>query len=155
MFDRILSLLSGAEPDATTTATRALDQTMVAAAAILVEAAQMDHQFDLIERQAIRRILRERFDLATDDTERLLAAAERAQADSAQLFRFTHTLVTRLAPEQRIPIIEMLWEVAYADGELAAEEDALIRRIAGLLYVSDRDRGLARQRVLHRLGRRD
>jgi uncharacterized tellurite resistance protein B-like protein len=47
----------------------------------------------------------------------------------------------------------MLWEVVYARGNLTPEEDALIRKVAGLLYVSDRDRGLARQRVLHRLGR--
>jgi uncharacterized tellurite resistance protein B-like protein len=148
MFDRILTLLNGQpDPDA------ALDQTMVAAAAVMVEAAQMDSHFDAAERQAIRRILGERFGLAPEETGNLLAAAERANEQTAQLFRFTHVLVSRLTPEQRIPIIEMLWEVAYADETLTAEEDALIRRIAGLLYVSDRDRGLARQRVLQRLGR--
>ncbi len=149
MFDRILTLLNGPEPDPDI----ALDQTMVAAAAVLVEAAQMDNHFDLAERQTIRRILGERFGLDPAQTETLLTAAERANERTAQLFRFTHVLVSRLTPEQRIPIIEMLWEVVYADGTLTAEEDALIRRIAGLLYVSDRDRGLARQRVLHRLGR--
>ena len=50
-------------------------------------------------------------------------------------------------------ILEMLWEVAYADGVLNPEEDQLLRRIAGLIHVSDRDRALARQRVLQRLGR--
>jgi uncharacterized tellurite resistance protein B-like protein len=149
MFDRVLALLNGPVPHPDT----ALDQTMVAAAAVMVEAAQMDEHFDTVERQAIRRILGERFGLKPEETVTLLAAAERANEQTAQLFRFTHILVSRLTPEQRIPIIEMLWEVAYADGALAAEEDALIRRIAGLLYVSDRDRGLARQRVLHRLGR--
>ncbi len=149
MFDRVLALLNGPAPDPDT----ALDQTMVAVAAVMVEAAQMDEHFDAMERQAIQRILGQRFGLAPDQTATLLAAAERANEQTAQLFRFTHVLVSRLTPEQRIPIIEMLWEVAYADGALAAEEDALIRRIAGLLYVSDRDRGLARQRVLHRLGR--
>jgi uncharacterized tellurite resistance protein B-like protein len=151
MFDRILALLNTPEPDPGA----ALDQTMVAAAAVMVEAARMDDHFDAAERDAIRRILRERFDLAPAATDILLDAGERASDSSAQLFRFTHILVTRLTPDQRIPIIEMLWEVAYADGTLTAEEDALIRRIAGLLYVSDRDRGLARQRVLHRLGQAD
>jgi uncharacterized tellurite resistance protein B-like protein len=46
----------------------------------------------------------------------------------------------------------MLWEVAYADGVLDADEDALIRRVAGLMFVSDQDRGFARRRVRERLG---
>jgi uncharacterized tellurite resistance protein B-like protein len=54
-------------------------------------------------------------------------------------------------PQQRIVLIEMLWEVAYADGVLDPEEDVLLRRVAGLIYVSDADRVAARQRVLQRL----
>jgi uncharacterized tellurite resistance protein B-like protein len=149
MLDHLFDFLSGAEPDPS----KALDQTMVAAAAVLVEAARMDNHFDERERTILLRILAERFGLGPWDTEKLLAAAERANRETNQLFRFTHVLVTRLEPEQRIPIIEMLWEVALAHGDLTAEEDALIRRVAGLLYVSDRDRGLAKQRVLQRLGR--
>ena len=61
-------------------------------------------------------------------------------------------VVERMTPDQRIGLIEMLWEVAYADGVLDPEEDLLIRRIAGLIYVTDRDRVLARQSVLTRLG---
>jgi uncharacterized tellurite resistance protein B-like protein len=61
-------------------------------------------------------------------------------------------VVQKVVVEDRVRILEMLWEVAYADGALDPEEDALLRRIAGLIHVSDRDRGLARQRVLLRLG---
>jgi uncharacterized tellurite resistance protein B-like protein len=46
----------------------------------------------------------------------------------------------------------MLWEVAYADGVLDEYEDSLLRRVGGLIYVPDRERGMARQRVLRRLG---
>jgi uncharacterized tellurite resistance protein B-like protein len=49
----------------------------------------------------------------------------------------------------------MLWEVAYADGVLDPEEDALIRKIGGLIYITDRDRMLARKRVLERMGRQN
>jgi len=55
-------------------------------------------------------------------------------------------------PEQRVQIVELLWETVYADRILTAEEDSLVRRVAGLLYVSDRDRGAARLRVMKRLG---
>ena len=50
--------------------------------------------------------------------------------------------------EQRVGIIEMLWEVAYADGVLDPHEDMLLRQIAGLIHVPDRERGLARKRAL-------
>ncbi|MEM1306630.1 MAG: TerB family tellurite resistance protein, partial [Pseudomonadota bacterium] len=49
--------------------------------------------------------------------------------------------------EERVGIIEMMWRVALADGEIDTHEDALLRQVAGLLHVPDRDRGLARQRA--------
>ena len=69
-----------------------------------------------------------------------------------QLFRFTQAVVEQVPPEQRVQIIELLWEAVYADRILTADEDSLVRRVAGLLYVSDRDRGAARLRVVKRLG---
>ena len=78
---------------------------------------------------------------------------ERLQARNAtELFHFTRIVNERLSPEQRVELIEMLWEVAYADGVLDQYEDSLLRRIGGLIYVPDRERGMARQRVLARLG---
>jgi uncharacterized tellurite resistance protein B-like protein len=71
---------------------------------------------------------------------------------SQQLYEFTRAVNDRFTPEQRIEIMEMLWEVVYADGEVHDFEVSLLRRIGGLIYVSDRDRALARQRVVDRLG---
>jgi len=150
MFDQIFGILTGrgAEP--------ALDgerQLRICVAALLVEAARMDDCFDDAERQAIQRILGERYGLSPWETAELLGAAERTVDQSAQLFRFTDAVVQRVPVEDRVRILEMLWEVAYADGVLNPEEDQLLRRIAGLIHVSDRDRALARQRVLQRLGK--
>jgi uncharacterized tellurite resistance protein B-like protein len=111
----------------------------------------MDDTFDMAERLAIERLLAERFDLAPDAVQRLLASAEKRAEDSSQLYPFTRTAIERLDGRERVRVIEMLWEVAYADGVLDPDEDALLRRIAGLLYVSDYDRGEARKRVLHRI----
>ena len=58
-----------------------------------------------------------------------------------------------MTSEERVGMVEMLWEVAYADGVLDPEEDLLIRRVAGLIHVTDRERVVARQQVLTRLGR--
>jgi uncharacterized tellurite resistance protein B-like protein len=148
VFERIVQLLAGGELDPRGPA----DDLQIAVAALLVEAARMNDHFDAAERETIRRLLAARFGLSPEATGDLLAAAERAVARSAQLFRFTDMVIRRLEPEQRIPIIEMLWEVAYADGRLDPEEDALLRRIGGLIGVSDQDRMRARRRALQRLG---
>jgi len=146
MFDQILSLLSGDSP-----ASASPDQLQIAVAALMVHAACMDDTFDAAERRTIERLLAERFALAPDAVQRLLAAAERRAEDSTQLYPFIRLAVERLDEQGRVRLIEMLWEVAYADGVLHPDEDALLRRVAGLLYVSDHDRGEARKRVLQRL----
>lgn len=148
MIERILRLLTGEPPEP---AGKRLDNQQIAVAALLVEAARMDDHFEIAERRVIERLLTERFALSAEETARLLEAAERALKQSSQLFRFTH-LAKQMPPADRVGLIEMLWEVAYADGVLDANEDALLRKIAGLIYVPDRDRGEARKRVLRRLG---
>jgi len=148
VIERLVQLLAGGELDP---AERA-DDLQVAVAALLVEAARMDDRFDAAERAVIQRLLAARFELSPWATADLVAAAERAVARSTQIFRFTDMVIRRLEPEQRIAIIEMLWQVAYADGRLDPEEDALLRRIGALIGVSDQDRMLARRRALRQLG---
>lgn len=124
----------------------------LAASALLVETAIMDGQFDDAERGTITRLLGARFSLSAEDAEALVAEAEAAVAESHQLFRFTKAINDHFSPEQRVELMEMLWEVAYADGVIDAYEENLLRRIAGLIYVTDRDRGSTRNRVRARLG---
>jgi uncharacterized tellurite resistance protein B-like protein len=146
MFNQILSLLTGDSP-----ASVRPDQLQIAVAALLVHAALMDDTFDIAERRTIERLLAARFALAPEAVQHLLATAERRAEDSSQLYPFIRLAVERLDEQGRVQLIEMMWEVAYADGVLDPDEDALLRRVAGLLYISDRDRGEARKRVLRRL----
>jgi uncharacterized tellurite resistance protein B-like protein len=127
------------------------DDLRIAVAALLVEAAHIDDSFAASERAAIGRLLERRFGLSAASARQLLATAEEVADRSAQLFRFTRIINDRLSAEQRVEVIEMMWEVAYADGDLDALEDTLLRRVGGLIYVPDRERGEARQRVLRRL----
>lgn len=126
----------------------------IAAAALLVEAAHLDADFTALERRKILDLLIDRFSLSADDAEALLAAAEEKVDATAHLQRWTQTLKRALDHEERIEVLEMLWEVVYADGELHDYEANVIRRVTGLLQVSDRDSGAARKRALARLGRR-
>lgn len=129
-----------------------LDDVQLAVAALLVEAARMDEVVAPAERAVIERLLAARYGLAAADLDRLVERAEQQAEQAVEPFQFTRRLVPALDEAQRIELIEMLWEVALADGTLDPLEDLLIRRIAGLVYVSDQERAAARQRVVARRG---
>jgi uncharacterized tellurite resistance protein B-like protein len=147
LFDAIFKKLGDAG-----TAPSGPSDLQVAVGVLLIEAARMDDTFDAGERAAIQRLLAAKFELAPEAAAKLTERAEAAAMQTAQLHPFTRLAVEKMPPEQRIRLIEMLWEVVYADGVLDPEEDVLIRRVAGLVYVSDHDRIAARQRVLARMG---
>ncbi len=122
----------------------------LATAALLVEAACMDGTFDAEERGAIATLLETRFELDGADVEALIDDGRKA-VETSQLYAFTRIVKDRFSEEERVHMIEMLWEVAYADGILHDYEANLVRRVAGLIYVTDRDSGEARKRALNRL----
>jgi len=127
----------------------AFDEKDLAAAALLVEAACMDG-LGSDERQVIDKLLTGRFGLSEAEAEALFEEAQSIQAEATHLMRFTRTIKENYSEEERIALIEMLWEVAYADGIIHELEDNLIRRVAGLIYVTDHARGEAKKRVRER-----
>ena len=118
---------------------------------LLVEAASLDGDFDEGEEAVIRELLIAEFGLEDDEVARLIADARARADDSVELYGMTRPIKDHMTPEDRVRIVEMLWAVAYADGELHDYEASLARRVAGLLYVTDRDSGAARKRVLAQL----
>lgn len=147
MFDAFLKIFQG-NPEAPQP--NSPDE-KIALAALLVDAARRDDSYDVSEKRAIDRILAAEHDLDLKAAADLRVKAESAQDEAMGLFRFTHSLKEATPFEDRVKIIEYLWEVALADGDRDAVEDNLVRRVCGLLGVSDRDSGLARQRVEARL----
>jgi uncharacterized tellurite resistance protein B-like protein len=123
------------------------DEMRLAAAALLVEVATVDETFDSDERTRILGFVTERFRLSDDDAAALVAAAEREVDGSVQLYAFTSAISNGFSYDERVELMETLWRVVLADGHVDPHEDQLLRRIAGLIYVTDRDRGLARQRA--------
>ena len=144
MFASLMRLLE-------TPAPARVRHTRLSVAVLLMEAAQQDDKFDSSERMIIEKLLTKRFDLTAAECFKLMAVAEAQARQLVQLHGHTSDIAHELSPDERIALVEMLWEVAYADGVLDPQEDLLIRRIAGLIYVTDRDRVLARQRVLARV----
>jgi uncharacterized tellurite resistance protein B-like protein len=127
------------------------DRLETSVAVLLVEAARMDATFGDDERAVIEKLLAERFDMTADEVAELVRQAEGTVADTTQYFPFTHYITQSMSSERKSELIEMLWQVAYADGVLDPDEDALIRQLAGLIHVTDRERAFARQRALKKL----
>ena len=151
MFERLREFL-GDRADLLGRAIAESDDRRWAAACLLVVAARMDAVFDPRERQAILGLLRARFGLTDAEAHELMAAAEGRAEQSQQIFPLTRIVEESFTPAERIDLVEMLWEVIYADGRVDEYEANLMRRIAGLIHVSDGESGAARKRVLERLG---
>lgn len=149
MLDRIKALFA---PDGVAPPSPQRDDVAFAAAALLVIAAEQDGLLCGAERDRIASLLAARFGLAAEEVAELVAEAESRVADAAQILPFTRAIKDRFTPEQRVEMVEMLWEVVYADGVLSDHEATLMRRVGGLIYVSDQERGAARQRALRRSG---
>jgi uncharacterized tellurite resistance protein B-like protein len=153
IFDRLRSILPPMSAEAAhPPGAHSQDELHLAAAVLLVEAASMDAEIHEAERTRIGALLSERFGLGADEAQELLEAAERTAADSAHWQGHTRVVKERFDQAERIQMLEMLWEVVYTDGRLHDHEASLLRRITGLLYVTDRESGEARKRVLARLG---
>ena len=149
MLNRIKSIFAA---NGTNAGQAQQDDLKLASAALLVEAAVLDGEFDDAERATIERLLIDHFSLSTAEVTKLITDAEATVADANELYTLARTVKDDVDLDERTAIIEMLWEVAYADGEVHDYESNLVRRLAGLLYVSDRDSGDARKRVITKLG---
>lgn len=119
----------------------------LAAAALLVHVVTIDGVIGADEMAKLRRLLAARFSLGEAEAERLLEAAIARDAEAVDLYAFTSVLNRALDDEGRQRIVEMMFEVAYADGGLTEFEDNLVWRAAELLNVSTRDRVQLRKRV--------
>ena len=124
----------------------------VAVAVLMVEAARLDGEVAAAERDRVQDLLARHFGLTPWVAADLVARAERTATESVAWQGFTHTIKEAMDEDERIGVLELLWEVAYADGALHDYEASLLRRVAGLLYVSDRANGEARLRVMAKLG---
>ena len=149
MFDALHRLLTGL--DHPHRAAEKNDPAFALAVLLIDVARSSDNRVEDREEGVIERALARRFGLNQSEVTRLVKAAEEGALQATDLFHFTQVVVNNFSNGERTGVIEMLWEVAYADGVLTGDEDTLIRQVAGLIDVSDRDRGDAKLRVRKRL----
>ena len=119
----------------------------LALSALLIEVAMIDGTISNSEKTTILRLISAFFELNNDESKELYELASEIQENQSQILGYTRVVKEKYSENERINLIEMLWEVVQADGIEDSFETNLIRRIAGLLYVKDFESGLARKRA--------
>ena len=119
----------------------------LALAALLVRVARSDGDYADVERDRIDRILARRHAMSPFEAARLRGEAEGLEADAPDTVRFTRAIKDGVSLEDRTAVLEAMWAVVLADGARDEEEDGLMRLVANLLGINDRDSALARKRV--------
>ena len=109
-------------------------------AALLIHAAKMDENYTSKERSIIERALIDFMQLSKNKIAEILDLAEKKEQDSNQILEFTKE-IKKNDMQFRLQIIELLWKIIYSDGIADHYETNLIRRVCGLLYISEKDNG--------------
>jgi uncharacterized tellurite resistance protein B-like protein len=123
-------------PDGTTSVVDDARSLQLATAVLLVQVVRSDADTSAAERTATVTALRNRFALSDDELTRLLAQAEGTAKGANDYFSFTSAMNDQFTQPEKIQVVEYMWQVAYADGHLDANENHLISKIAGLLHVT-------------------
>jgi uncharacterized tellurite resistance protein B-like protein len=124
----------------------------IATAALLVRAAVINGAIEPSERTMLQTLLMRRYGIEAEEAEELIATALMKEEKAVDLYGFTSVVAQHLGQEGRLELVEMLWEMVYADGTVDEYETNLVWRVAELLGVSTRDRIGLRQQVARRHG---
>ena len=128
----------------------AIDKNL-AAAALMVHVIAADGEITDDEEARLMQILREHYSVTDGEATTLANAAKLAQNDAIDMYRFTSILKQEMDDSERRALVEDLWEMVYADGEVHEFEDNVVWRVAELIGIQSRERMLLKQRVLDRL----
>jgi uncharacterized tellurite resistance protein B-like protein len=118
-----------------------------AMAALMVRIAKSDDDYSITEIARIDAVLGLLYQLSADQAAKLRQTAEALEAEAPDTVRFTRAIKEEVPYEERFDVVRALWQVVLADGARDAEEDALMRLLASLLGVNDRDSALARKQA--------
>lgn len=115
------------------------EQRRLACAALLIEVAIIDNEFDSDELAALQTILQNQFGIAAEDCEALVTLAQSECEESTSMYQFTQLVNEHCSAEEKCDLVRGMWSIAYADGELDKYEEYVIRKVAELIYVSHAD----------------
>ena len=118
---------------------------------LMIEAANSDGKIDNIEIEKINNSLIKTFKEDKKQVQSVLEMAVKNKNNSKSLFFYTSKINKNYSYEKKLLLIEILWEIVLSDGQIHDYETSIIRRLAGLLYISDVDSGNARKRALNKI----
>ncbi|MFT5522025.1 MAG: putative tellurite resistance protein B-like protein [Enterobacterales bacterium] len=119
----------------------------LASAVLLLDVAQSDQQYSESEREKIKHAIESKFSLSSDEIQQLMSMADLKSKDAIDYHQFTSLLNKEFTLQQKIKLIEFMWQVAFSDGKLDPYEDHFIRKISDLLYLRHSELLSARERV--------
>jgi uncharacterized tellurite resistance protein B-like protein len=122
----------------------------LAATALLIHVISLDGEPSEVENRKLHSLIESRFGLAPGAADRLIASATQVEGEAVDLYRFTSVIMRSVDEAGRLRIVEMMWELVYADGQANEFEDNVVWRAADLLGVSSRDRIDLKHRVASR-----
>ena len=122
---------------------------------LMMEAANSDGVITQEEVKKITYILVEIFHEDKEDVAKILAKSLRNKDEPKSLYFFTSKINKSFSDEKKLLLIETLWEIILADGEIHDYESNLIRRLAGLLYISDVSCGNAKKKALEKINKKE
>src|ERR1700716_2585650 len=133
---------------------RAFDDTgyRLAATALLVHVVSLDGEPTEVEKRKLHSLIESSFKLDPGTADRLIASATKVEGEAVDLYHFTSVIMRSVDEEGRLRIVEMMWELVYADGQVSEFEDNVVWRAADLLGISSPDRMLLTPRVAERQG---
>tara|TARA_B100000029_G_scaffold177690_1_gene175046 strand:- start:1133 stop:1558 length:426 start_codon:yes stop_codon:yes gene_type:complete len=115
-------------------------------AALLIHAAKIDLHYTDVEKEIIKKAIMNLDNLSSKEAEEILQKSEEKEKESNQIIEFTRE-IKKYPMEFRLKIIEIIWKIVYSDGTKGVYESNLVRRICGLLYVSDKESGIIKIKV--------
>ena len=114
--------------------------------ALLIHAAKIDENYTENEKEIVRKVIMDLNKVNADEANELLKLAEKKEEESNQIIEFTKE-IKKYSIEFKLKIVEIIWKIVYSDGTSDDYESNLIRRICGLLYISDKDNGIIKAKV--------
>ena len=151
LWNKLKDLVEGVDRDSSRAKNLREEELRQAAGALLITAGGIDGRFERDEERKVKVLLQTRFDLEPDEVRQLFEESAERERDAVDLYRFTSVLCRELDQDGRKRVVEMLWEVVLADGQVDEFESNLVWRVAELIGVSTRDRVTLRKQVEARL----
>ena len=118
--------------------------------ALLIHAAKIDENYTKNEKKIIKKVIMDLNEISSNQADELLKLAEKKESESNQIIEFTKE-IKKYSMKFKLKIVEIIWKIVYSDGSSDSYESNLIRRVCGLLYISDIDNGTIKLKVKNSL----